>query len=167
MEGYEVEEILNSMVILVDTREQPSARADKRYRGFSAPYRRQKLDFGDYSAVYRINEEERLLNVAIERKMNLEELSGCFTQSRDRFEREFERAKKSGAKMYLIVENTNWENLINGKYNTKYNPVSFFSSIFAWVARYNIIPIFCKAETSGRIINQILYRELKEVIKNE
>jgi len=167
MEGYEIEEILQSMVILVDTREQPSARAEKRYKSFSAPYRRQKLDFGDYSAAYQIGEEERLLNVAIERKMNLEELSGCFTQSRDRFEREFERAKASGAKMYLLVENANWENLINGRYNTKYNPIAFFATICAWMARYNIIPIFCKAETSGRIINQILYRELKEVLKNE
>jgi hypothetical protein len=101
----------------------------------------------------------------IERKADLVELSQCFCQSRDRFEKEFEKAKEKGATIYLLVENASWENLINGKYDTKFNPQAFFASITAWMARYNIKIIFCKSETSGKIIKEILYRELKERLK--
>ena len=36
----------------------------------------------------------------------------------------------------------------------------------AWMARYNARIIFCKAEISGRIIKEILYREGKELLKD-
>ena len=61
-----------------------------------------------------------------------------------------------------MVENASWESLVNGKYRTKYNPVAYEASIEAFMARYNVTPIFCKAETSGHLIKNILYRELKE-----
>ena len=37
----------------------------------------------------------------IERKMSLEELAMCFGRGRDRFEREFQRARDAGAKIYI------------------------------------------------------------------
>ena len=154
------------MVILVDTREQPSDRARKRYESFKCPYRRQKLDFGDYSAEFTLpGGEVVILKAAIERKMNLEELSTCLTRDRDRFRREFERARDAGASVYLLVENATWENLINGKYRTKFNKNAFLASITAWIARYNLKPVFCKAETSGRLIKEILYREMKQKLE--
>ena len=163
MTGPDVENCLRSMVILVDTREQPSDRALKRYKSFQCPYRRQKLDFGDYSAEFTLPDGQIVkVNAAIERKMNLEELSGCLTKDRDRFRREFERSKESGASMYLLVENATWENLVNGKYKTKFNKNAFTGSITAWIARYDLKPIFCKAETSGRLIREILFREMKK-----
>lgn len=162
MDGWKVEECLKSMTILVDTREQPSERAKRRYNSFSCPYRRQKLDYGDYSASFILDGEEIQIKAAVERKMNLEELSGCFTHSRDRFQREFERASADGASVYLLVEDASWEKLITGKYNTRFNSKAFFASLTAWMARYDIKPIFCKYEISGRLIQEILYRELKE-----
>ena len=62
----------------------------------------------------------------------------------------------------MLVENATWENLINGKYDTRFNPKAFLASLTAYMARYNIKPVFCKAETSGKLIKEILYRELKE-----
>jgi len=163
MDGYEIDNCLSTMTILVDTREQPSERAQKRYDSFGCAYRRAKLDFGDYSATFCLPDgTEQRVNAAIERKMNLEELSSCLTHERDRFEREFERAKAAGASVYLLVENASWENLINGRYKTKFNPNAFFGSVLAWVARYDLKPIFCKQETSGKIIRQILHKEIKE-----
>lgn len=163
MDGCLIDECLESIIILVDTREQPSERAQKRYESFNCAYRRQKLDFGDYSAVFTLPDgTETQISAAIERKMNLEELSSCLTHERARFQAEFERARERNASMYLLVENANWENLINGRYKTKFNPKAFFGSVFSWVVRYDIKPIFCKQETSGRIIYQILYREIKE-----
>lgn len=162
MEGYKIDRCLESMTILVDTREQPSERAMKRYSTFSCPYRRQKLDYGDYSAAFVLEEKEIQIRAVIERKMNLEELSSCFTHGRDRFQREMERAKADNASIYLLVEDASWERLINGKYNTHFNSKAFFASITAWTARYDLKPIFCKKEMSGKIINEILYRELRE-----
>ena len=121
------------------------------------------MDFGDYSAEFTLPDGQAVkVNAAIERKMNLEELSGCLTKDRDRFRREFERSQEAGASMYLLVENATWENLVNGKYKTQFNKNAFTGSITAWIARYDLKPIFCKAETSGRLIKEILYREMKK-----
>jgi len=180
MERIDIEACLESMTIIVDSAEQRTERAAKRYAAFSVPYHHQKLDYGDYTYNFTLPDgqllhapDKRIFpSVAIERKMDLEELSRCFTERRDmksrelgvrnRFEREFIRAREAGATVYLLVEEATWEKLINGKYDTKYNPKAFFSSITAWMARYNYKPIFCHKETSGRLIQEILYRELKE-----
>lgn len=158
------------MSVLIDTREQPSERASQRFDSFGVPYRRQKLNYGDYtfncilpdgnelySADSAINPE-----VVIERKKDLEELSQCFCQSRDRFRREFERAKEADSKIYLLVEDATWEKLLRGRYKTKFNSKAFIASIIAWSIRYNIQLIFCKHEVSGELIKEILYRELKD-----
>ena len=167
MTVFEQEDCLKSMTIIVDTREQRSDRAEKRYKAFSVPYRRQKLDFGDYSACFMLPDgSEKTINAAIERKADLDELSSCFTHGRGRFQREFERAKLAGASMYLLVENASWENLMNGRYGTKFNPKAFMASMTAWIARYDIKPVFCKSESSGKIIKEILYRELKERLES-
>lgn len=174
MDIFQIESCLKSMQIVVDTREQPSKRAEERYNAFSAPYKRQTLSYGDYTYNFRLPSGEWLFNAdetikghaVVERKQDLMELSQCFCQSRARFEREFERAKECNAAIYLLVENASWENLINGKYATKFNPKAFLASITAWMARYDIKIIFCKAETSGKLIKEILYRELKERLEN-
>lgn len=174
MDVFQTEDCLDSMEIIIDTREQPSKRAQKRYESFCAPYKRQTLNYGDYTYNFRLPNGEMLFDdsetikghVIIERKQDLVELSQCFCQSRERFEREFERAKDNNATIYLLVEDANWENLINGKYNTKFNSKAFFASITAWMARYDIKIIFCKSETSGIMIKEILYRELKERLEN-
>lgn len=174
MESFDVDEILNTMVILVDSREQDTARARERYSRFGAPYRRAHLSYGDYCCNYRrdgawrYDEEETVHpDVVIERKMNLDELAMCFSRERKRFTAEFERIKAAGAKPYLLIENATWENLLAGKYKSKFNPKAFKASLSAWMARYNCTVITCKSETSGELIKEILYRELKERLQNE
>lgn len=162
MDGWKIQECLESLTILVDTREQPSERARKRYDAFSYPYRRETLNYGDYSATFVLDGAEVKIKAAIERKMNLEELSSCLTYDRERFKREFERATEDNATMYLLVEDATWHELINGKYKTRFNKKAFLASLLAWIARYNIIPVFCKKEVSGILIQEILYRETKE-----
>ena len=174
MNNFEIDDCLDSMQVVVDTREQPSKRAQKRYESFCVPYTRQTLSYGDYTYNFRLPSGQMLFNdsdtikghVVVERKQDLVELSQCFCQSRDRFEREFQRAKESGATIYLLVEDASWENLINGKYATRFNAKAFLASITAWMARYDIKIIFCKSETSGRMIKEVLYRELKERLEH-
>jgi len=174
MEGYEIDACLKSMEILVDTREQPSDKAQKRYDSFQCPYHRQTLDYGDYTYNFTLPNGEKLFmddervagDVVIERKMSLEELSGCLCQQRSRFEREFERASKYSTKIYLLVEDANWEKIYAGRYNTKFNSKAYIASLTAFMARYDITPIFCKSEVSGKLIREILYRELKERLED-
>lgn len=170
MDRIEREKCLQSMIILCDTREQPSARATKRYNSFGCPYRRQTLNYGDYTYSFTLPDGRELIPegvtasgvAVIERKMDLTELSGCFTHDRARFEAEFKRANENNATVYLLVEDASWENLMNGKYRTRFNAKSYLASILAWTVRFDLKPIFCKSETSGKLIKEILYRELKE-----
>lgn len=164
MHPVEVQDALDTFHILVDTREQPTDKARRRYRTFGCPWERKKLDFGDYSAAVILPEGELSLagQVAVERKMSLDELCQCFTHDRARFEREFERARAVGARIYLLIENASWELAYNGKYRSKMSPASLVGSIMAWQARYDCHVEMCKSETSGRVIHDILYREMKE-----
>ena len=107
MNHFEIDDCLRSMQIIVDSNEQPSRRAKKRYETFGCPYMRQKIDYGDYTYNF-------------------------------------------------MLPNGEWLHELN----TRVFP--YFASITAWQARYRIQTIFCKSETSGRIIKEILYRELKE-----
>ncbi len=170
MNGVEQQEVLRSMEILVDSREQPTQRAKKRYERFGCPHRRCTLSYGDYSYNAVLPNGKRIYDTSatvspscvIERKMSLDELAACFCKGRKRFVKEFERAEECNARVFLIVENANWENLLNGKYQTKMNVKAFSASLVAFMIRYNLNLIFCKEETSGDLIREILYRDLKE-----
>ena len=166
MHPVDIAECLKSMTILVDTREHPSEQAKKRYNSFGCPYRREKLDFGDYSCSFVLDGHEIKIPVSIERKASLEELSANLIQEKARFEREFKRGTESAAKMYLLVENGTTEKIYAGKYKTKVHPNAYTGSLWAIIARYHLQgPIFCKPELSGRVIHDILYRELKEALE--
>ncbi|MEG1407882.1 MAG: ERCC4 domain-containing protein, partial [Ruthenibacterium sp.] len=101
-------------------------------------------------------------HVSVERKMNLDELCQCYTKGRARFEREFARAAHAGAKVYLLVEDGNWEKALSGDYRSRMAPKSLVASMTAWLARYNCQLLFCAPETSGILLKEILFREGKE-----
>ena len=174
MNPLEIEACLKSMEILIDTRERPTKVSNKRYASFGCPSKRHTMAFGDYTYNFTLPNGKLLFepygtaegDCVIERKMNLEELSGCLCQQRDRFRKEFERASQNNASIYLLVEDATWEKIINHGYKTKFNPNAFFATLTAWIARYDIKLIFCKKETSGKLIKEILYRELKERLEN-
>lgn len=163
MHPIEIANQLDSMVCLVDTREKPTARAKKRLAAIGFPIERVALNFGDYSA--RCGAIDLSCMVAIERKMDLDELAHCYCQDRPRFEREFLRAKDADAKVYLLIENASWEKAYSGLYRSKMRPESLVASITAWLARYRCQLIFCREETSGKLIHDILYREMKEALE--
>ena len=166
---FEVDKALDEMCIIADTREQDTAAFRNRFAACVPPLKisRRKLDFGDYTAATMLDGKLYSLENAavIERKMSLDELAMCFGRERGRFEREFLRAKSAGAKIYLLVENASWENLLSGKYRSKLPPKSFAASLAAWTARYDLVPIFCKAESSGRVMALILRYELRNFLE--
>lgn len=168
MEIFEQEQILKTFEILVDTREQPTKRSRERYEAFGCQYRRNALNYGDYT--YSANFGGKPLFkegtvsgfCVVERKMNLDELASCFGSGRARFQREFERAVEHKAKIYLLIEDASWEKLLGGKYESRFNPAALTASLIAWSVRYNITPIMCDRKSSGKLIKEILYRDFKE-----
>ena len=161
---------MKSFSVIADTREQPTDKSRRRYASMGVPVERATLDFGDYTwnAVLPdgrpIYDTENRIHprITIERKESLDELAQCFTRSRDRFRREFQRAADHQARIFLIVENASFEKLVNGRYRSRFNPNAFLASVTAYTVRYNMNLLFCKEDTSGRLIKEILYRDLKE-----
>lgn len=165
MHPIDIENTLDTLKIIVDTRERQTKQSENRYLQFGVPWEFRKLDFGDYSCEFTLP-NGKVVSLAekcvIERKYGLSELCMCYTKERDRFKREFERAKSKGAKVYLLIESASWEAVYAGRYRSQMKPQALVASMLAWLARYNCQLIFCKAETSGRMIRDILYREAKE-----
>lgn len=172
MDAFKEKEALDSFSVIVDTREQPTRRAQERYQSIGVDVRRAKLNYGDYTYNFKIDGEwfynESLpINpkTCIERKMSADELATCFTSDRDRFEREMLRASEQNARMYLLVEGTTWESIMAHQYRSWFAPNAYIASLTAWQARYDLRLIMCKPNTSGRLIAEILKRELKEQIE--
>lgn len=165
MNYAEIDDALASMVIIYDTREQPTPALMRRLSAFPCETRRETCGFGDYSAACTLPDGSELsLNgvVAVERKMSLDELSRNFTAGRERFAREFERATENGGKLYLLVEDSSWDMVFAGRYKTKFNKEAYIASLMAWQARYNTQIVFCTAAISPMMIYKILRYELKE-----
>lgn len=165
MHPCEIKRALDSMVILVDTREQDTSAFRRRISAMPCKWRREKLDSGDYSCACTLpNGEEFSLSqrVVVERKMSADEICSNFTRGRRRFINEFDRLQIAGGTPYLLIENTSWENLFAGNYRSLMKPESLIASLKAWEARYNTHILFCPSELSGQLIYKTLYYELKE-----
>lgn len=166
---FSTKEILETFRIVADTREQNTGRASERFKAFGVPVQRATLSYGDYCANVKLPGGD-LMDISntlkpkcvIERKMSLDELAMCFTKGRDRFQREFERARSAGARVYLLTENGSWEAIANHRYRSQLHSKAFQASLIAWSIRYGFIPLFCRSETSGKLIKEILYRDMKE-----
>lgn len=170
MHPVEIENTLKTLTLIVDTREQDTARARRRFARIGLPYIRKALNFGDYSCFVTLPDGTELDfsgSVSIERKMDLDEIIGCFTRHRARFAREFERAKEHHAKLYLLIENASWEKVLKANYRSKMNANALLASMTAWLARYDCQLIMCDELTSPRLIKEILYREAKERLLND
>ncbi len=155
----ELKEELKKLTIICDTREQDT-HCEEYFKSKKIPCIVRKLDTGDYSAQLGDFTLER--RVAVERKHNLDELCGNMTADRDRFEREFLRAKAYGLHIYLIIENATWTDIFCGNYRSKLSSKSLTASILSWLARFDVTLIFCKPDETPRLIYGILYYSARE-----
>lgn len=165
MHPIEIQSALDNMTLLLDSREQKTAALQKRLNAIGLPYERTALKSGDYSCktILPDGREWSLADkLAIERKMSADELAGNFTRGRERFTREFDRFVGEGGKIYLLVENTDYPHIIGHKYRSLFNPEAYLASLFAWQARYGVVPVFCTADVSGLLIRKILHYEMRE-----
>lgn len=141
----EIDELVSSMIILIDTRERMADHIISSFDKNGICYKKKALEYGDYSFALPKNEalsipRDMYFNkkVCIERKASLEEISGNLTKERDRFEKELSLAPKEKV---LLIENANYSDVANGNYNTQYNKKSFLASLHSFWFKYNI-PVF-------------------------
>ena len=112
----EITDTLKHLTIICDTREQ-DRHVSEWFAKHDVHTITRKLDTGDYSCQLGDMTMER--EIVVERKRNLDEICGNFTIERERFEREFLRAKAYGTKVVLIVENATWTDIFLGNYRSK------------------------------------------------
>ena len=155
---------LKDLQIIADSREQVNNHLTDYWDKKKVPYFTRKLDIGDYSA--QLGEMTLEKDVVIERKRNLDEICGNLTADRDRFEREFLRAKALGTKVFLIIENATWTDIYLQNYRSQLTPKSLMASLMSWQVRFNITVIFCEPENTPRLIHQILYYAAREQLLN-
>ena len=155
----ELAEELRNLSIICDTRER-DRHVESYLKKINVQTINRKLDTGDYSCQLGDISFER--DITVERKHNLDEICGNFTAERDRFEREFVRAKAYGTKVHLIIENATWSDIFLGNYRSKLPPKSLVGSLLSWMVRFNVTVTFCKPEETGKIIYGIFYYYVRE-----
>ncbi len=166
----EIERALRSMEVLIDTREKKWGHIGAALDALGCPYERQKLDFGDYSFRYiHPDETERDCrnSIVVERKACIDEICGNFTYGRARFEREFQRAEESGAKVHLLIEGADWEKVEGHAYVSRLHPAALEGNLFSWAERYGLRLWFCQPPFSGKLIYQIFRYHLREILRRE
>lgn len=167
----ERKELLDSLVILIDTREQANLNITDYFNEKNINYKNKKLDTGDYSFYLPQRPEAGISRpvyfsnqLIIERKKTLTELSGNLTRGRSRFENELIRG--FNAKFILMIEDqAGYEKIIRHQYNTEYNPRSFIGSLHTFRARYDIELNFIDPKYSGNFIYYSCYYWLYEFLK--
>lgn len=166
----EMEDIIKSMVILIDTREKKIDHITEYFDKAKIQYKKKALPYGDYSFLVPKNEtlsiQRDLIfynDIVIERKGSLEELSGNLTKERDRLEKELALAPKAKV---LVIENANYADIVNGNYNTEYNNKSYWASLHSLWHRYNTPIIFIPDHTyTGFFIRGYFSYFLKNILK--
>ena len=138
-------EIIKSMVILIDTREKKNDHIISYLDKAKIMYKNKALPYGDYSFLIPENQDLSIPrdivfynDIVIERKGSLEELSGNLTKERDRLEKEFALSPQNKV---LIIENGSYDDIVNGNYKTEYNNKSYWASLHSLWHKYNM-PIF-------------------------
>jgi ERCC4-type nuclease len=136
------------MRIVIDTREQ-------RPYEFDTPSAVATVPVGDYSICGLEN------HIAIERK-ELNDLIGCLTSDRDRFERELHRGR--ALDYFALVIEASLSDLANGNYRSKMVPKAAVQSLLAFSIRYRLPIFFCENRKYGaRVTESLLLKYAREI----
>ena len=166
----EMEELISSITILIDTREKVNSHIADYFDRKGISYKKKALGYGDYSFMIPANEKLSIprdlyfnTTCVIERKASLEEISNNLTKERDRFEKELCLAPKTKV---LLIENASYEDIATGNYDTKYNRKSFIASIHSFWFKYNIPVMFMpNNQYSGLFIREYFEYFLKNYLR--
>lgn len=165
----EQKELLKSIVILSDTREKKNKHITDFFDEKNIKWKTIKMNQGDYSFYIPMSKELNIgrdiyfdKEVCIERKSNLEELSGNLTNDRNRIKTEFAQCKGD---IQLLIESSSYKDLVEGNYNTKYNKTSFTASLHSISNEFKVPFVFIDKEYSGLYIYMHFRYWLRNIIK--
>ena len=117
------------MKISIDNREQLAYT----FQGFDCTTEAATLNVGDYSIVGFTDK------IAVERK-SLDDLLGCLTAGRERFEKELARSRSLDR--FCVIVEASFEDLAKGVYRSAMKPHAACQSIIAWQIRYGTPFVF-------------------------
>lgn len=165
-----------NFMIIYDTREQKNQHVLDYFDSKKVPYKKKKIDEGDYTAIITKCHEMGIYRdiyfpVAVERKNSVDELAGNLSEKTDthddiRLIREFQRAKAKGIKISLIIEDKNgMENIKKGNYRSLYTPKAFLGRLSSIQDLYLQDTIFTDNQNTGFEIYRKLYYSVRNYLK--
>lgn len=166
----EIKKLTNQMVVLVDSREKKNDHILEYFIKQGIAFQMEKLEYGDYSFMIpaSVAGEDIFFHrsIVIERKADLEELSGNLTQQRERFERELLRAGNDGAKVYLMIEAPDgFPDVITHKYHTQFTPAAYMASLKTFEHRFDCHIQFIDKMYAGYFICSTFRYFCRETLK--
>lgn len=166
----EIKKILDSMMIIIDSRERKSEHIKLYLDSKKVVYKTQKLDFGDYSCMIPADEElgirrDIYLNSFVERKNGVDEITGNLQKSTQQaFINELIRSQ--GSKFVIFVEEPDFdEKIARGAYISGYDPKALKGRLESLKARYNFEICAMSKDIIGHNIYHRFYYQMKEYLK--
>ncbi len=166
----ELKSLLSSLTVIIDTRERQNQHITDYLDKHKIPHTSKKMDYGDYSCYLPMNLELGIMRdtyftdtIAVERKNSLDELSNNLTANRSQFEAELIRAHH--CKIMLMIEGAGYSDIVNHRYQSKYEPKSFIATLATYTARYNLNINFVPANCAGNFIFYHLLYSVREYLK--
>lgn len=166
----EIKDILKTLVIIYDTREQQNAHILSYFDKRGITYKKQKLDVGDYSCMIPKNPNigimrDIYLQSVVERKASLDEICTNLQKStQTAFENELIRSKDY--KFVLFVEQSDFdERLMNGEYISRYDPKSLKARLESFKAKYNFEIVPMDKKMIGHNIYHRFYYQARHILK--
>lgn len=166
-----------NFMILYDTREQVNEHILSYFDKKKIPYKKQKIDEGDYTAIITARPDmgiyrDLYFNVTVERKNSVDEFAANVCEKKDdyrdnaRLERELERAKTKGTMVFLVIEDKDGkENIIKGNYRTNISCQALWGKLNSLEVKYLHGVIFTSKEDSGRDIWSKLHYAVKYFLR--
>jgi ERCC4-type nuclease len=164
----EIKELLSGLVILIDTREQRNSHILKYFDFHKIPYKKKKLDYGDYSAYLPRNEglgikRDIYLTAAIERKNSVDELATTIKE-RIRFENELIRTLNSPF-VLMVEDSEGYEKIVMGAYRSQYKAKALLGSLKSFETRYGFQTVFISPKTAGNYLYYHFYYLFRNMLK--
>ncbi|UGB31680.1 ERCC4 domain-containing protein [Metabacillus sp. B2-18] len=166
----EIEKILKTLTIVIDSREQVNQHILNYLHQKDISVRIHKLDHGDYGCCIPQNSDlgiqrDIYLNSFIERKAHIDEITGNLQKdTRQAFQNELIRAQNS--RFVLLVEDKDgYEKMICGKYRSKYNPLALLGTLNSFKAKYNFEIVYLDQRFSGNWIYHHFYYQAKHYLR--
>jgi len=101
--------------------------------------------------------------VAVERK-TIDDLIGCLSRSRKRFENELSRARHY--QLFAVVIEGAFDDIRQGKYRSELHPNAAIQTLITWTIRYNVQFIFAGDRAGGELVSfSLLQKYLYEINK--